>query len=302
MSQFPYISPSDFANYGIPDASASQVDVATRLVNNYLNRPEGILWVKGADGFPCYMAWKEPTLSLSLPAPIAAGANVQINIPNGGFGLQNIGEMVILDRANSGVVEACLISGATRNSITLQSVQFPHDTGACIDFGMTIVDELALPNGRTTVMVTRTPMVRLQSGYGRYGQGRRSQQFAGADVSSNLLAYVAAFGGPPQWTQFDVNDVDVNTSTGTLWCPPGLLLAYFSDVRLHYCAGWQINNVPSNIKQAVANLVRQAIDLPYGPSAKLVKAGNATIQRFGNTLIDDDTKAILDPYKAKFFS
>lgn len=326
-SAYPYISPVEFASYGIGDASPAQVDTAARLVNNYLNRPEGLIWVAGADGFPCYMAWKEPTLTLTLLAAISPGQNVVVNIPGAQFGLQNIGEVVVLDRLGAGsllledggnleteggenielegggnpaVTEACVISAVSPSSITLQNVQFAHATGAALDFGMSIVDEVAVAPKRTTVMTSRTPVARLQSGYGRYGFGRRSTQYSGADVASNLLAYVAAFGGPPLWTQFDVTDVDMNPMTGTLWCPPGILLAYFSDVRLHYCAGWQANNVPGNVKQAVANLVRAAIDLPYGASAKLVKAGNATIERFGNTLIDDDTKQLLEPYRAKF--
>jgi len=300
-SAYPYISPSEYADYGIPTATAAQVDTATRLANNFMGRPEGVLWVPDANGFPAYMAWKNPTLSQPVPQGIPAGQNVVVNIPGSNYGLQNIGEIVILDRGNPAKIEACNISAAVPGQVTLQNVQFTHGSTA-LDFGMTICDELPLAQGRTTVMMTRTPLAQLLSGYGRYGYGRRGSEFSGLDVASNLLAYVAAFGGPPQWTQFPLTDIDVNPITGMMWCPPGLLLAYFSDVRLHYCAGWKFDNVPLDIKQGVANLVATANSACIGPSFKVVKAGDATLQRFGNTLIDADTQALLMPYRGKMLA
>ena len=302
-SAYPYISPSEYADYGIPNATAGQVDAASRVANNYMGRPEGVLWVPDANGYPAYMAWKNPTISLKLPAPISAGSNVVINLPGSNFGLPQIGEIAILDQANPAKIEACIISAAVPGQITLQTVQFSHGAQATMNFGLTICDELPLAQGRTTLLLTRTPLAAILSGYGRYGYSRRGSEYSGLDVASNLLAYVAAFGGPPQWTQFPLTDIDVNPITGQMWCPPGLLLAYFSDVRVHYCAGWQTNNVPLDIKQAVANLVNAAtMSGGMSPSIKTQKAGNATLTRFGNTLVDADTQVLLNPYRAKLFA
>jgi hypothetical protein len=298
VAAVPYLQPSEYATYGIPDGTASQVANASRLVDTYLVRPEGLLWTADANGIPAYMTNKEPTLSFTIPAATNPGTNVVINIPNAQFGPQNIGEVAILDRANSGLIEACTVIATSGNTLTLSSVQFSHAPTATMDFGMTLFEELPVPSRRTTVRLSRTPVAQLLSGFGRYGYGRRSQQFAGPDVNTNLLAYVGAFGGPPMWTQFPISETDMNRNTGEVWIPPGLLLAYFSDVRLHYVAGWSQANLPGNVKQAVANIVRSAIDNPISGNIKMLKAGDATIQRYSASALDDDTKALLQPYRA----
>ena len=193
--------------------------------------------------------------------------------------------------------EASIVTEACGNTLTFQAVQFAHAASAKMDFGMTILQELPVPSKRTTVRVSQSPLVRLMSGFGRYGYGRRSDQFAGPSINTNLLAYVAAFGGPPMWTQFPVEETDINTTTGEVWIPPGLLLAYFTDVRLRYVAGWSQANLPPDIKQAVANIVRAAIDSPLAGNIKMMKTGDTTVERFAASAIDADTKALLQPYK-----
>jgi hypothetical protein len=293
----PYIGHGDYESFGIRDATEAQVTNASSLVNGYLARPEGLIWATDANGMPAYMANKAATLSLALAADMNPGSNVHVSVPHANFGPQNIGEVVILDRLSAEAMEACVVTAATGNTLTLDAVQFAHAAGTTMEFGLTIFEELPVPSKRTTVRLSRAPVVRLLSGFGRYAYGRRSQQFAGPDTNTNLLAYVGAFGGPPMWTQFPLSDTDVNTVTGEVWIPPGLLLAYFSDVRLRYVAGWSMDNLPTDIKQAVANIVRQAIDNPISGNIKTLKAGDATIQRFGASALDDDTKALLQPYR-----
>jgi hypothetical protein len=297
MTFTPYLQSSEYATYGVSDATAAQIAAATRLVNTYLARPEGLLWSPDANGVPAYMTNKQPTLSLSATSQINPGANVSITIPGGQFGLQTIGEVVILDAATENLTEACIVTGATGNTLTLQNVQFTH-AAATIDFGLTILEENPVASKRSITRVSRTPVAQILAGYGKYAYGRRSDQFAGPDINNNLLAYVAAFGGPPLWTQFPIDQTDINMVTGEIWIPPGLLLAYFSDVRLRYVAGWSQANLPTDIKQAVANIVRAAIDSPLGGNIKMMKAGDATLERFGPSAIDSDTKALLQPYKA----
>lgn len=294
----PYIDPTEYAVYGISDASDAQVNAAGSLVNTFLLRPEGVVWSPDANGMAAYMANKQATLSYAVPAAVSPGSNVTVTVPNAQFGPQNIGEVVILDRLVTGLTEACVVTASSGNTLTFSSVQFAHAANATAEFGMTILEELPVPSKRTTVRLSRTPVAQLLSGFGRYGYGRRSQQFAGPDVNTNLLAYVGAFGGPPLWTQFPISETDMNLNTGEVWIPPGLLLAYFSDVRLHYVAGWSKANIPTNLKQAVANIARAAIDNPLGGNIKTLKAGDGTVTRFAATAIDDDTKALLQPYRA----
>jgi hypothetical protein len=291
----PYILEQDQLVFGVPDASVAQILIATSIINAYLRRPEGLLWGTDGNGLPAYMLNKTPTISVSPTAIISPGTNVHI-ATNSPFGPQTVGEVVILDRGTTNITEGCTITQVSGNTITLDSVSFTHQTTATIDFGLTISEEVPMPSGRATVRTTRGPIARLISGFGRYGSARRSQQYGILD--SNLLAFAGYFGGPPAWTQFPVADCDISYATGQIWIPPGLLLAHFTDVRLHYVAGWSKLNLPPAIKQATANIVRAAIDTPFGGNIKSLKAGNATMERFNSSALSDDTKALLEPYKA----
>lgn len=298
MAFVPYLAPDEYAAFGIGDASAAQVNSACRVVNTYLARPEGLIWSPDALGAPAYMTNRDPSRTLNIPAPISPGQNIVVEMPGQVFGQQHIGEVVILDRADSSKVEACVITAASGSAVTLDSVRFSHPAQAAMDFGLTISQELPVPSKRSTVRLSRTPVVRILSGFGRYAVGRRSQQFAGLDINTNLLGITAAFGGPPAWAQFPADQTDVNTQTGEVWIPPGLLLAHFSDVRIRYVAGWPKESIPGDIKVAVAGIVRAAIDSPFGGNLKVMKAGDATLERFSASSIDNDTKALLEPYRA----
>ncbi len=298
MAFVPYLAADEYAAYGVPDASSPQVDSACRVVNTHLARPEGLLWSPDANGAPAFMTNASPSRSIAVPDPINPGENVVVSLPGQVFGQQHVGEVVILDRADAARVEACVVGSVSGNSITLDSVRFAHSAQSKIDFGLVILQELPVPANRSTVRLSRTPVVRIISGFGRYAVGRRSQQFAGQDVNTNLLGIAAAFGGPPAWVSFPADQTDVSVQTGEVWIPPGLLLAYFSDVRLRYVAGWPKESLPGDIKQAVANIVRGAIDSPFGGNIKSMKAGDAAIERFSASSIDKDTQALLQPYKA----
>jgi hypothetical protein len=298
VSFVPYIVRDEYDIYGITDATDAQINAASRIVNTYLARPEGLLCSPGADGQPAYMTNLTPTQSLTVPSQIDPGSNVVVTVPNYRFGLQHIGEVAILSRTTSDITEACVITAVSEDTATLDTVKFTHPAQSVMDLGLTILQELPVPSGRSTVRLARNPVARLISGYGRYATGRRSQQFAGADFNSNLLFAVGAFGGPPAWVPFPIDQTDINLQTGEVWIPAGLLLSYFSDVRLRYVAGWTEKNLPGDIKQAVANIVRAAIDSPFfGGNVKTMKAGDATLERFSASSIDKDTQALLQPYK-----
>lgn len=298
MAFVPYLAQEEYVAFGISDASASQVDSACRVVNTYLVRPEGLIWSPDANGVPAYMANLEPSRSLKLTGPITPAQDVAVDFPGQVFGQQHVGEVVILDRTVTAKTEACVVTAASGSVLTLASVQFTHADQAAVDFGLTILQELPVPSKRSTVRLSRPPVARILSGFGRYAVGRRSQQFAGLDINTNLLGITAAFGGPPAWVPFPADQTDVNVQTGEVWIPPGLLLAHFSDVRLRYVAGWPRESIPGDIKLAVSQIVRSAIDSPFGGNIKVMKAGDATMERFSASSLDDGTKNLLQPYKA----
>jgi hypothetical protein len=302
MALAPYIQTGEMAAYGISDGSAAQINSATATINAYLKRPEGLIWSPDANGMPGWMASLNPTMNFTVAGGIALGANIVVTIPNASFGFQTIGEVVILDRANSGIAEACVVGATSGNTITLQSVQFSHGANATMEFGLTIMDEKALPAGRPIARTSRTPVARLIGGCGRYGYARRGDQAAGIEFIPTLLPIVQGFGGPPLWVPFNTSDIDINFNTGEMWIPSGLLLAYYTDVRLRYVAGWALSNLPSDVKQACANIVRGMIDNPLTGNIKIQKAGDAMLQRFGPESLDDDTKGLLEPYRARLLA
>lgn len=302
MGATPYLQSGDYATYGVSDGTAAQAQSATQTINGYLKRPEGLIWLPDANGMPAWMATPNPTMRYTVAGGIAPGSNVVVNIPNAQFGFQTVGEVVILDSANAGIAEACVVATTSGSSLTLQSVQFSHPSNTTVDFGLTIMDEKALPAKRPITRTSRTPVARLIAGFGRYGYQRRSDQAAGMEFIATLLPVVQGFGGPPLWVPFNVGDIDVNMNTGEMWVPAGLLLAYYTDVRLRYVAGWSQANLPVDIKQACANIVRGMIDNPMTGNIKMMKAGDAALQRFGPESLDDDTKSLLEPYRARLMT
>ena len=117
MAFTPYLDASEYAAYGIPEATAAQVASATRQVNGYCGRPEGLVWAPDGNGMPCYMANLNPTRSFG--ATVTPGSDIVVTIPNTTFGLQTVGEVVILDRANANLAEACVVTAASGNALTL---------------------------------------------------------------------------------------------------------------------------------------------------------------------------------------
>jgi hypothetical protein len=296
MTFTPYLQSSEYAAYGVPDANAAQIANACRIVNNFLSRSEGLLWSPDGNGTPAYMTNKQATVSFAAASPINPGANVNVTLPGAQFGTQNVGDVVVLDRLNAGITESCTVTAVNGNTLTLLDVQFAHAASCPVDFGLTILEELPLPKNRSVVRLSRTPVAQIVAGYGKYGYGRRSDQVMG--YNNGLLNITQAFGGPPQWSPFPVGQTDINMATGYVGIPAGLLLAYFSDVRLHYVAGWSQANLPTDIKQAVASLVRSVIDSPFAANVKMMKAGDATLERFTASSIDKDIQSLLTPYKA----
>ncbi len=298
-----YLLPQDYAAFGLkPTTTADQVQRASAFIDGYLKRAEGLVWLPDASGAPAYMAAPSPQMTLHSAGAIPTGNSIAVPYAGPAFDNNIIGEVVVLDRGNPGAVEACVISAVAPGQVTLSGVKFPHAAGATLDFGLVITEERQLPNERSVARVAATPVMRLLSGLGRYGYGRRSEQKAGDIEEFNLLATVSSFGGPPLWVPWDVGSASVSPFTGEIWVPAGVLLAYYSEVRIRYVGGWSQAGLPGAIKQACANItaVLQETGLGANIRARGSKDGIRT-EKFENTLIDADTRQMLEPYRPRLW-
>lgn len=300
-----YLAGAELAAYGVPTATAAQIGAASFLIDAYLKRPEGLQWIPDAAGLPCYMAGLTPRFTLKSQGSIAQGQNIAVAIAAFGGTLTtagSVGDVVILDRANSAAVEACVIASVSPSGIVLKNVVNAHSANATLDFGMVIQEQRTLPAKRSVTRVAAWPVVRMISVLGSYRYGRRSAQNAGAYADVNLLMMMQTLDGPPQWTPADVTDSDFDPMSGEVWMPANVYNASYSDVRLYYVAGFSQANIPPVIKQATANAITANLatqDMAGG--IKMAKANDTALERFANTAVDADLRAQIDLYRARMF-
>lgn len=299
-----YLTPEDYGTYGLDTAVATETKVraASQLIDAYLGRPQGLVWVPDALGNPCYMSSPAATQTLKSTGAILPGTSVVVPFTGPGLDGNSVGEVVILDTSSKTLVEACVIQALSPGVVTLQSVTNSHAPSCTMDLGLTIMEERELPAQRSIARVAQFPITRLLSGVGRYGYGRRGTQIAGNMQEFNLLAVVSNFGGPPLWIPWTVTNASVSFRTGEIWVPAGVLLDYFTDVRIWYIAGFSASGLPSNIKQACANII--LLGKETGLGANIRSRGmreSTTVSKWENNMIDKNTREILDPFKARRF-
>ncbi len=295
-----YLSGTDLAAFGVPNATAAQIGLASTLIDTYLGRPEGCIWTPDASGQPCFMAAKTPIYSFGLGSAIAPGLNVPVNL-TGPVAMLQTGDVLILDRANSGVLEAVTIASVTNPGVILQSVSYAHAANALGDYGMVIEEQKYVPENRPLTGLSRTPLMRVICGVGRYAYGRRGDA-SNYDVNEfNLLAAISKFGGPPVWELFQPTNLSIDVNTGQVWIPAGVMLAYYSEVKLRYVAGWSYANLPSAIKQATATLITSGMNSVQAGDYKSLKAGDSAIVRLSSSLLDTDTKNALAQFRVNSF-
>ena len=160
-----------------------------------------------------------------------------------------------------------------------------------------------MPQGRSMTMLSRSPVARLLSAQGRCGYTRRASQRLGDYNEMNLLASVAQFGGPPQWEPINLLAANVEAMSGELWVPSGILASNYTDVRAFYVAGYHRKNIPQVIKQACANIINVMIKIggDMGGGIKRFSSGDTSIEKFADTIIDAETRSLLNPFQAKAF-
>jgi hypothetical protein len=288
--------------YGLPSPlPAGVAEQASVIVDSYIKRPEGLIYVPDKNGNPCYMKALVPSFTYKAVGAIAAGLNVAVAVTPPNVRQDMIGEVLILDRANPDKLEAVVVVGIVGNSqVVLDEVQFAHDAGVSADMGLVITEERNCPQARSVVRYAKFPCVSIISLMGRYGYGRRSTQF-GSVQPDNLLTSVLAFGGPPQWTPISIAQTSWSDATGEIWVPAGGLLAYYSDVRIKYVAGY--TDVPDPVLRATASIVMSLISSTTsgGSGYKRIQAGDTRLDRFGPTNMDTDARNELDYYRSRLF-
>ena len=289
--------------YGLPSPIPAGVgEQASAIVDAYLKRPEGMIYVCDKNGNPAFMKGLSPSFSYTIAGGVPSGLNVAVTVTPTNVRPDMVGEVMILSREDPEALEAVVVSGTVgNNTLVFSSVQFAHSAPAKADLGMVISEERSLPNKRSIARYSKFPCVAILSLMGRYGYGRRSNQVSGNFQEMNLLASVQSFGGPPQWIPVTITQASWSDATGEIWVPAGLLMAYYSDVKLKYVAGFPAP--PDPLVRATAQVALSLISTSVygGGGIKSISAGDTRIQRFGSTNMDDDTRRLLVPYIARTF-
>ncbi len=299
-----YLEGDDKTIYGVGSATDQQIEQSSSLIDGYLQRPEGLIWVPDANGNPCYMKAKSPSFTLTTTEDISPGDNVNVTVTGAllaiSLGSSQCGLVAIMDRLNDEKREAVIVNGINGNTVQLTSVQFSHAAGSLLEFDLVIFEECQMPSGRPLTNVSKTPVRIVLAGQGRYGYPRRGNSFFEIN-EYNLLAAITKFGGPPIWEIFDQTLIGVDPGTGQLWAPAGILLAYYTEIRFSYIAGWTYASLPPSVKLACANIIGAMASIPMNGSIRSYRAGDTAIERFGSTYFSDDTKDLLQPFRARHY-
>lgn len=307
-----YLQTGDLASYGVTSATTAQIAQASTLIDAYLRRPSGLLYTPDANGNPCYMAALDPELTLTATAGFGPGNGISVSV-TGPLAAVQVGDCVVLDRANPSVMETVQVTSIdyTNGKVTLgttaanqpQGVQFAHLSGCKMETGLIITERKYLPKNRSQVTLSYPPIMRIVGGTGRYGYGRRGDAAAYNTDNFNLLASLNKFGGPPAWEIWPANTAaGIEPYTGQLWVPAGIMLAYYSEVRVRYVAGFLYSNLPSEIKLACAQTVTAQLQNPQIGNVKNMKAGDTALEQFSASVLSEDVKAMLQPFRVRAFA
>ena len=110
------------------------------------------------------------------------------------------------------------------------------------------------------------------------------------------LEFALVFALPGSWTAIDPSTVDIWSESGELTFPVNVLGLFFNEVDVVYNAG--LAAIPSSVKVACAQIVKNAQITP----ALTVKSGTIDRMRldyFGDTLLDENVRSLLEPYVAR---
>jgi len=140
-----------------------------------------------------------------------------------------------------------------------------------------------------TVAPAISPIVSLQ---GRYGIPRRGE-WPFPELS---LEFALVFALPGSWTTIDPTTIDVWNDAGELTFPVNALGLFFNEVDVVYNAG--LETIPANVKVACAQIVKNAQVTP-ALNVKSGKIDRMRLDYFGDSLVDDTVRSLLEPYVAR---
>jgi hypothetical protein len=110
------------------------------------------------------------------------------------------------------------------------------------------------------------------------------------------MEFALVFALPGAWTAIDPMTIDIWLEGGELTFPVNALGLFFNEVDVVYNAG--LTTIPGAVKVACAEIVKNAQITP----ALNVKAGQIDRMRmdyFGDTLLDENVRSLLEPYVAR---
>ena len=160
-------------------------------------------------------------------------------------------------------------------------------------------ERLKLPPELNTVRVSYLPMVAVApattpiiSLQGRYGIPRRGE-WPFPELS---LEFALVFALPGMWTTIDPTTVDIWQESGELTFPVNALGLFFNEVAVVYNAG--LTTIPAGVKVACAQIVKNAQVTP-ALNVKSGKLDRLRLDYFGDTLLDETVRSLLEPYVAR---
>jgi hypothetical protein len=111
-------------------------ELASAIVDSYLMRPEGLVYVQDGNGNPCAMKAAEPSLTYTIEGALTPGSSVVATVSPAIVRPDLVGEVLVLDYQTPSAMEACVVASTSgNNQITLANVQFAHAAGATADSG-----------------------------------------------------------------------------------------------------------------------------------------------------------------------
>lgn len=300
-----YIVSGEYASYGLPSGGTTQQNVkaASALIDGYVMRPEGLVWSPDISGQPCFMAGAAAKRTWAIEADIEPGTSVSVALDS--VPLASIlGETLVLDAPTPSSCEAAVVTALSGSTVTFDSIVRVHSATSPATLGLVISERRNVGYQGPVAFLSRSPIARLLA-VGTTWERSSIREPSLSDNRRGLVGDYAEGVGPvpnfgstvPQWNLLDPTLLDCDIDTGKL------LVRIFgprNEVKVNYLAGWTQPTLPDIIKRACASLVLaiQGQD-PATAGAKLYKAGDTAIQRFNNSLFDDDMKLQLDEFRAK---
>src|SRR5690242_21745 len=139
-----YLTLSDVVAYGLPTTTTDiQIAQASRLIDAYINRNEGLVYATDYTGVqPAYMAGMEPELTFTSSGPISTGSKVAVPLTQNIVIMDDmLGQTAVLDRADPTKTETVVVSNIAQGQLTIDSVAVSHNANCTIEIGMAITEE-----------------------------------------------------------------------------------------------------------------------------------------------------------------